>query len=1303
LKYFSYKWLRRFYLLIAVKLFIVAMCLTLLRVLFMSVSDYKEDLVAWVANEYNINISVADVSAGVDFSGLILILNDINLADSEEIPFSVTTDYLFIHLDLWDSLVERTLNFKRISLIGVDLTLKEPHKQEVESEQSLLTLDSLQTVFLQHLNQFSVRDSYLHFKNYQGVEKTVAIDKLRWLNDGELHQGVGSASLPESLGHDSLQFVIDLAGEQGEVEDPLQGKLYLEADNLNITDYLTNRVNANAQIIDAVMGFQIWAEFSSTQLHQAQVVFNDSKISWTQGGRQHRWQINSGQLQLTNSEHGWLFDSYDLDVEHNQKKLHGLAISGHGSADKASLNFSDLYAKDLLPFYLLRPGLTASQISLLQALDIDADLIHLDVRKDQTDKLHFATQLKAFKNRPHGAFPGLSNAQINVQGNLSEGAVEIQLPEQKIYFDGQFTRPMPVKSGDLRLQWAATPAGLKLFSEQSLLKTSDLDTITEFSLLFPNKEAQNRSPFLSLYTYASLNDAAKAQYYYPVKALKEKVFGYLQPTLKKGTVEGAQILWYGTLNHYPYRQNDGIFQAWVPLRDAQYDFYGQWQGLTDLDLDLLFENDWLTMDALQASLGEVKLQKLMAKIDHLNPRGILSIDADINGDAQKISDYLKDSPLKASVGETLTIIDVQKNLSGNLQLTIPLTPGKQKNETIGEVTLSDNDIDIKLADDFILPLKNVQGQFNFTNGNLIAENMTAQLFEQDLQLSFDSIEKKKTYQVNVDLNGVWKLQQLSRTLPELSALQLSGDLDWTGDIHFKHYFTGGYESRVALSSATQGLTSKLPFPFNKNALHSWPTEVMISGDNEKQIFKFNIKDKLDFIAQLDTQSKQKNIPYYTLNIGKNRVTAIDRDSHIIKVNLEQLNIGDWYRHWNELDKQDSGAAKASNLPLPAADQILVDIKHASIFEQPLTVLKINAVNDKQKWVAKIDSHNLQADVEYRPGVPIRLDLDIAKLDFKTMDLSAVDAHQGELNPQLMTQSNNLQTVYPEIFAKCSSCLYGDYDLSPMQLHIYPNKSLLNIDYINIGTEKEFTNLSGVWDQRRTNVTINSLADDKNNIVKRLGYVSPVVSQRAELNGTLNWLGAPWQFNFESLNGDFSSSLKDGSITEVSDKGARILGLLSLNAIRHSLNLEFNDIFAKGLNFDDLTLSAKIQDGIIKNNDFYLDGSAGKITGSGEVDLPNYQSNYLFSYSPAVTSSLPVLTAFAVNPLTGAAVLFLTKILEPVVETIIRVDFSVQGSLKEPVVELVGSEKGKVKLQNSEVLKEINKLQTQEEKGNSNNE
>ncbi|MCW8995471.1 MAG: TIGR02099 family protein, partial [Psychromonas sp.] len=549
--------------------------------------------------------------------------------------------------------------------------------------------------------------------------------------------------------------------------------------------------------------------------------------------------------------------------------------------------------------------------------------------------------------------------------------------------------------------------------------------------------------------------------------------------------------------------------------------------------------------------------------------------------------------------------------------------------------------------------------------------------------------------------GVWDLLQLTHTLPQLAPLQLSGKLDWSGNVKFEQGFSGGYQSRVVLNSATQGVTTALPFPFNKNALQSWPTTVAISSNQKSSTFTFNIKNKLDFIGELDYQHNKPSIPYFAVNIGADKLTDIDTQKHVVKITQKQLNIGDWYKYWNKVNKQGIGSPANQNFPSLEPDRVLVDIKHATLFGQPLAAFKIDALNDKQKWSAAISSDNLQGTVEQRFGVPNRFDFDVQKLNFQSMDLSALHTADEPVSGSQMQQSDNLREDYPEIFVKCASCIYGDYDFSPLELHLFPDKRRLNIDYINIGTKDEFVHLSGLWDQRSTNMIIDSVADKNNSIVKRLGFGSPVVYEQAQLSGAFNWIGAPWQFNLASLNGEFSASLENGSITEVSDKGARLLSFFSLDGIRRSLNLEFNNVFAKGLNFDELTLSAKITDGIVKNDDFYLNGSAGKITGSGLLDLANKNTNYKFSYSPAVTSSLPVLTAFAINPLTGAAVLFLTKILEPVVDTIVRVDFSVKGPLNNPEVKLISRQQGKVNLQNSEVLEKINKLQLKENNGGTN--
>jgi len=1303
LKYCSFKWLRRIYALIAVKLFIFAFLLTLLRILFVRIDDYKVDAMQWLSEEYNVNLTFEDISAGIDLSGLILNVSAIELVDSVDLPYRFKLDHLFIYLNFWQSISEQTLVFNRISAQGADITIKPTRENSVKSESTVVTTAALRKILLVQLSKFSIKDSQLHFTDHLQRNKTVVIEKLNWVNEDGRHQGTGDASMLNGFANNSLDFVVDLVEQNEQQTDqqndqqnpPLAGHLYVAADNFNISHYLSDHVNTNAQLFDAVLGFKAWAEFSSNSLQKLQLQLNNTQLYWSQFDQYYQWKINSGLLQFTNNNDQWLLDSYSLDVESNQKRLKGLNVRGHGTAASATFELDGVNIKELMPLYLLGSDLPEKTIRLLRAFDPQAQLDDFGLFKNSADKLQFSAHLSQFKNQAQGALPGISDAQIEVIGDPSKGELNITLAKQNINFDGQFSSEIPLEKAQLDLQWLQMQTGFKVFSERTVLNTRDLSSTTAFSLFFPNQDGQKQSPFLSLYSYADLNDASKAQYYFPIKALGDKVFDYLQPTLKKGQVKGAKILWYGALNQYPYGQNNGIFQAWVPLRGSQYDFYGDWPGLTNLDLDLFFENDGLLMNAHSASLQEVAVKKLSASIDHLNPNGILTVNASISEDAQKISDYLKASPLKESVGKALSVFEVEKKLTGVLALTIPFNRNAQKSKTLGTIRLAKNNVNIQLAEGLMLPLKNVQGEFSFINGNLIANNLHGQLYEQPIQISFASKEQQDRYHVEADLSGNWDLAGLTDAQMLLKPLEISGQLDWTAAINFDNLLARGYQYNVAFNSATRGVDIALPFPFEKNALQSWPTDIVISGDQRSSTIEAKIKNKLSFTGAVDYRQKQNNIPYLLLNIGTDKVSAIEKTKQVINVNLEHLEIASWYQQWALFSEQrsklktETGAQEKSSRWIKL-DKIQVNIKHADLFSQPLNNLSVRAVNDHKKWDATVVSDNLQTAVQLRNGEPVRLDFDITKLNFQSLDLSNINADQKS-NAENQSQNRNLLKDYPEILIDCLVCIYGDINLSPMRLHIFPNKKNLNINYIKIGDEKEFSEISGVWDQRKTHLIVKSVGDGDKDIVKRLGYTSPMIYSKAELSGALNWIGAPWSFNLNSLNGSFSAKLTDGAITEVNDNGARLLSLFSLDGIRRTLNNEFNNVFSKGLNFDQVTFSGSITDGIVKNDDFYLNGSAGKISGRGLIDLPNSDTNYQMSYSPAVTSSLPVLTAFVISPLTGAAVFMLTKILEPVVETIIRVDFTVKGPLSEPEIKLINSKKAKVTLQHTDVLDEIEGL------------
>ena len=60
-------------------------------------------------------------------------------------------------------------------------------------------------------------------------------------------------------------------------------------------------------------------------------------------------------------------------------------------------------------------------------------------------------------------------------------------------------------------------------------------------------------------------------------------------------------------------------------------------------------------------------------------------------------------------------------------------------------------------------------------------------------------------------------------------------------------------------------------------------------------------------------------------------------------------------------------------------------------------------------------------------------------------------------------------------------------------------------------------------------------------------------------------------------------------------------------------------------------------------------------------------------------TLPVVAAFALTPITGLYVLALSKLLEPVVDVVTRIDFRVEGPLDNPKLIEAGRDRARIKL------------------------
>nr|WED67676.1 AsmA-like C-terminal region-containing protein [Pectobacterium colocasium] len=111
-----------------------------------------------------------------------------------------------------------------------------------------------------------------------------------------------------------------------------------------------------------------------------------------------------------------------------------------------------------------------------------------------------------------------------------------------------------------------------------------------------------------------------------------------------------------------------------------------------------------------------------------------------------------------------------------------------------------------------------------------------------------------------------------------------------------------------------------------------------------------------------------------------------------------------------------------------------------------------------------------------------------------------------------------------------------------------------------------------------------------------------------------------------------------------------------------LRFDFSDTFGRGFYFDSIRSTAWIKDGVLHTDDMLIDGLEADIAMKGDLDLAKRQVNMEAVIAPEISATVGVATAFAVNPVIGAAVFAASKVLAPLWNKISLIRYQISGSV-----------------------------------------
>ncbi|WP_298720969.1 YhdP family protein [uncultured Oceanisphaera sp.] len=1247
---------------------LLAVLVTLLRFGSPWLAGWQQQWLDRLSSEQHLTLEVGRLGLSWQDYGPVLVVNEVSL-HPQDAP-AITLRRALVSVQLWQSLRQWRPVLNELTLDGLRLPLNLSGEQNAVQPPDLSWLPQLA---LEGVERFSLNDALLVVTTPQQDLFELHLPALHWQNAPGLHQGRGRLG----FGPDAEQQVRLSSRFTGPV-DRLDGGIYLHADDVDASVVLS-RIRPADSSVSADLDFELWLEWQQGRLSAGVLELGENRLRW---GDDHQVLVDGGRLQWQPTDAGWQLASSDVDIsvdgdawpswslqlDRQQDRLHGYL-------DR--LTFTDLAL-------LAQWGESFWPTSARQLAGI-APRGHLA-------NLYFSSAASGDDWRWQGELEDVSTSAfewtpqtrgLNGDFLLAADHGQLSLNQQAAadwVYDGAFREPWPMQRLSTGLRWQKQPDGWLLWSDELEVNTADLALQGWFSLQLPSRGA----PLLSTSARVNVLRAERAFSYFPEPLMGSRLVNYLQGAIRGGQAEGAEVLWYGRLTGFPYHDDSGIFQARVPLRQAEFRFDPHWQPLTDLSLDLLFENDGLYMRGPEGRLGAVNARAIDARIVPLNKAAKLELSADIAGAGEAVTAYLQDSALAASVGTTLEQVQVTGPLTGRLALAIPLHGGPVA--VAGQVDFARNRVRVKPLD---LPLDQVSGRLLFDERQTRFEGMEANWNGQPLQLDYRGQQTAAGYEVGIDMRGRLQAAALARAYPPLQALD--GAADWRGKLKLTLAEGGKLDYRFQADSALQGLTSRLPSPLNKAGNQAWPSQLELTGDGQQARIELTLGEQIRGLAGVGFGPNGARVQRLWLSAGAGVQPTLPRAPLDIAVRVADLPLDDWLVLLR--DAQPASSRSNASLPpgaspritWPTSYRVSVQASRARLWQYPLNQLRLSiGPAERQRQQLNVTAEQADGTLSWGDNQPVQAQFRRLWLTPNASAPSAVSTVKSAAVPDGVTPGR-----LPAVQFRCDDCRWQQLALGKVafELRPQPEQNGMQLTELSLDGPLLQARAHGQWLQHQSGnlsrLEWQSSTSSLQRLWQALGKESPFSETPARLEGQLRWLDVPWRPDLASLNGQLKADTDAGVLREVNDRGAGLLSVLSMESVLRRLRLDFRDVFEQGFYFDRISASGALHNGVLQNDDLALDGAAGNLRGGGRVDLAAELLDYRLEFTPNLTGNLPVLAAFAVTPVTGLYVLALSKVLGPVVDVFTRIRYRVEGPLERPRVTELGRERKRVAVPGNE--------------------
>lgn len=1232
---------------------VLAAYLALGRQFFPYIDRIQPEIEVWLSGQLGTPVTIGELHGEWVRFNPVVHLSDVTLGDD------IRVAQMTLAPGIYESISRGGLSFIRFELTDFQAELIET--REGWSLQGLS--GSGGRVELSELLALLQRQQEVNFVNTRLAVRPLELPRFELiLHDGQL-AGYGSENFlvaRASIRANQIDVPIELQLETSQIQNT-KNRLYLRHGTIDLSPWLQEVADGIGR---AEMAGEYWLNLDGSQWRDLTVRLTTESLTYA--GTYDVIELNGAHFEgyVERRENGietWLnlsdYQIGDREFETTQAKL-------DYRADRLKVEWDSLPA-DLVGAFLALDDPNGFWRNLAPQGFVEQGV--MTMTGGNAESLKLSAQIDDLRFQAHKGVPGLQQLSGNIRVEGSRGRLQATSPNAQLHLPGLYAEPFDSEVTAAELEWSSAP-GQGLFARgagEVILKSGrsavDGRTGTPQSV---QVNWSSISPFL-------VNRQAGREALVDVQLTAQDVsYPWALALADNANVAESTLSWMSNrieqarfpLVHLNYLsavdvngRNRSQFFLESEVQQGQVRFLDDWASAFNLNGQLSLDRQGL---AVSGQAGEYP--GFLISDYHLNlpfATNVLSLDLALSADASDTLGFLQRGPLSSNLNGLLDTWTAQGPLSGNLQLSVPLSAPEDFQVAI-ESRLEGVSADLGNLD---LTLTEIAGPLSF--------NLEQGLQSQGLQLKHDGLVQRVGFQAPLGGDGA----QLDLTVTGETAIR------YWGERFSDAYLTDNpaivsHDTTVEVNNGRTLIRSKsdlstmaldFPEPMNKSAGMDWPLSLEVVLDERNwTMIKASADERLQSYFELDQNRaiRRGTVAYQRpLNVRGDEGVYFD-------IRSDNLDASAWWQaiqQTRELYQQSN--ADDAQVSFEALIQA-VDIRsdRLSYLAQDWGNAHLTLLRNDDAWLTEFDANEGQGQVLI-PHDDAELFVDVDWLNLTT-EPSTV-AFEDELDPLKAFRPTDV----PPMQVQINKLIWNQRDLGSWRGEVQRQDSAMVVQ--NVTGEMTGAELTGqlVWSfsdgEHLSRYTGRVAVGDIQQVLNTWGYAPVLSSTSGWFDMAIDWQGSPAFFDFKRIRGGIDLRLNRGSIVQIDDyEGLKLIGLLNFTRVIQRLALDFSDLLQSGITFDMVEGELIFDRGFARVGEkLIIDGSATKFKFSGDADLLADEVDIDMVFTVPLSSTFPLVALLAgVSPQAAAAIYVTERVFNNELERLSSARMHITGSFNDPV-------------------------------------